>query len=194
MKKMTKKNGAYYASDFPDFRPNLSPRDIFKKGSFGGTYWRPIKSRFFRAKLKNEHLKYPKSWWKGIPDNYMTNSWASYDKNINKYKAKVGTTLSFWESKGWIKKSHPYGWVQWYCDFFSGKRGPDDTRQIKRWLNLAGPKGRFRKGLVTQVLKHGSKSDWNNPDISPAMRQTLQHWAYELTKSDFNKECKERGV
>ena len=30
--------------DYPDFRPNLSPEEIFRAGSFGGTYWRPISS------------------------------------------------------------------------------------------------------------------------------------------------------
>ena len=25
--------------DYPEFQPNLTPREIFKLGSFGGTYW-----------------------------------------------------------------------------------------------------------------------------------------------------------
>jgi len=64
-------------------------------------------------------LKYPISWWKGIPNNYLTNDWNNYDKSINKYNKKVGTTLEFWEDKEWITKYHPYGWTEWYCDFFS---------------------------------------------------------------------------
>ena len=28
--------------DFPDFKPNLTPKQMFQLGSFGGTYWRPI--------------------------------------------------------------------------------------------------------------------------------------------------------
>ena len=51
----------------------------------------------------------------------------------NKYKVKVGTTLEFWEGKGWITKYNPYGWVHWYCDFFSGKRSSEDRYQIERW-------------------------------------------------------------
>ena len=39
-------SGEIFFSDHPEFRPNLSPRQIFKLGSFGGTYWRPIKSNF----------------------------------------------------------------------------------------------------------------------------------------------------
>ena len=189
-KKPKKKNGAIFFEDYPDFRPNLTPRQMFKLGSFGGTYWRPIKSKFFSTELRNVHKRYPASWWKGIPDNHLTSPFEKYDVKKNKYGVKVGTTLSFWEQKGWIKDSHPYGWVQWYCDFYMGKRSKDDERQIKRWKQLAGPNGRFRKWLVTQILKKNGK--WNQEDVSPKIRQTLQHWAYKLTKSDFTKEVKSR--
>ena len=188
--KPIKKGGSYYFKDYPNFRPNLSPREMFKLGSFGGTYWRPIKSKFFKNELKNYHKKYPASWWKGIPENHLTRPFKEYDTKINKYGVKVGTTLSFWESKGWIKEHHPYGWVQWYCDFFTGKRSPDDERQIKRWLGVAGEKGRFMRWLVTQILKKNGM--WNDNNISPKIRQTLQHWGYKLTKSDFDKEVKRR--
>ena len=188
--KPVKKGGTYFFSDYPEFRPNLSPRQMFKLGSFGGTYWRPIKSKFYDKELKNYHKKYPKSWWKGIPDDHLTRPFNKYDKKLNKYGVKVGTTLKFWESKGWIKSSHPYGWVHWYCDFFMGKRSSDDDRQIKRWLGLASEKGRFRRWLVTQILK--KKGKWNDETISPKIRQTLQHWAYKLTKKDFDNEVKRR--
>ncbi len=37
-----KKNsyGELVFKDYPEFKPNLTPKDIFKSGSFGGTYWR----------------------------------------------------------------------------------------------------------------------------------------------------------
>ncbi len=188
--KPKKINGSYRFKDYPEFRPNLSPREIFKLGSFGGTYWRPIYSTIKRKHIKNQHLKYPKSWWKGIPSNYLTNDWNNYNKSINKYNKKVGTTLEYWEKKKWITKYHPYGWIEWYCDFFQGKRCPDDKRQIARWNGIAGPNGRFRKWLVTLIIKNNSVYD--NFTISPAIRQTLQHWAYKLTKSDYNRELKNR--
>lgn len=172
------------------FNPNLSPRDIFKLGSFGGTYWRPIKSKFFIHKLKNKHKNYPSSWWKGIPEDHLTRPFDKYDVNINKYGVKVGTTLEFWEYQNWIQKSHPYGWMHWYCDYYMGKRCPDDERQIGRWHALAGPNGRFRKFLITQIIK--KKGKWNDETISPKIRQTLQHWGYKLTKADYLKEIKNR--
>ena len=133
------------------------------------------------------------------------------DISKNKYRVRVGTSLKFWESKRWITKHHPYGWVHWYCDFYKGKRGPDDERQIRRWKALAGPNGRFRKWLVTQVIKKTRQTEgtlktegtrttrvnlqsrgWNNHEISPKIRQTLLHWGYELTKADFDREVSSR--
>tara|TARA_B100000902_G_C27184178_1_gene850476 strand:- start:32 stop:670 length:639 start_codon:yes stop_codon:yes gene_type:complete len=192
MSKPKRVNGEIFFSDHPDFRPNLSPRQIFKLGSFGGTYWRPIESKFYNNTLKNKYKKYPASWWKGIPEEHLTKPFEKYDVKINKYGKKVGTTLEFWEDKNWINKQDPYGWVQWYCEFYSGRRSKDDARQIKRWKQLTGPNGRFRKWLVTQILKKGTKKDWNNYSISPAIRQTLQHWGYKLKKKDFDKELKNR--
>ena len=112
------KRGEYIFEDYPDFRPNLSPRDIFILGSFGGTYWRPIKSAVTNKKYKNEYLDYPEEWWEGIPKRKLTKSWGKYDKKINKYGVKVGQTLEEWEDKDWITKYHPYCWVQWYSDFY----------------------------------------------------------------------------
>ena len=178
--------------DYPEFTPNLTPKQMFELGSFGGTYWRPIKSKFFKKKLKNKHKKY--IWLNDINSDKLTRSFDKYDKKINKYGVKVGTTLEFWEEKGWIDKKDPYGWVQWYCEFYSGRRSKDDERQISRWSKLAGPNGRFRKWLVTQILKKGTKDDWNNYNISPAIRQTLQHWGYKLTKKDFDKEYNSRNI
>jgi len=38
--------------------------------------------------------------------------------------------------------------------FFQGKRCPDDKRQIARWNGITGPNGRFRKWLVTLIIKN----------------------------------------
>ena len=188
--KPIKKNGYYYFKDYPEFTPNISPEEMFRYGSFGGTYWRPIKSKFFKGELKNKHLKYPKSWWDKIPDNHMTLPFNKYDETVNKYGVKVGSTLEDWEKKDWIVKIHPYGWVQWYCDFFIGERGPDDERQIKRWQEIAGENGRFRKFLITII--QNSKGKWNDHNISKKIRQTLLHWGYELNKKDYDSEIEER--
>ena len=177
------KNGRIIFKDAPNFTPNLTPREMFQLGSFGGTYWRPIYSSVVKKSLKDQHKKYPVSWWKGIPEDWLITEWSKYDKNINKYGVKVGTTLDYWECKKWITESNPYGWVQWYCDFYNGKRGPDDERQIKRWLQTAGPNSRFRIRLMKMIINKNSKYD--DFEISPKIRQTLQHWGYQLTRDDF---------
>lgn len=168
--------------DFPEFTPNLTPYEIFKRGSFGGTYFRPIFSTVNKKKYKNIHLKYP--FLKNLPNTLLITPFEQYNVEINKYKVKVGTTLEYWEKKDWIHSTHPYGWVHWYCDFYEGKRTPgEDERQIKRWLRTAGPNSRFRKRLINLIRKNRKK--YNDVSVSPKIRQTLQHWAYELTEKDF---------
>ena len=180
---MRKKYEEIIFKDAPLFRPNLTPREIFELGSFGGTYWRPIKSSVTGIKYKNKYKKYPKNWWKGIDNSALVTPWNKYDKSINKYKVKVGTTLEYWEDKGWITKYQPYGWIEWYCDYYNGKRGKDDERQINRWIRTAGPKSRFRRRLINLIKLN--KTLYNDEKISPKIRQTLQHWAYKITKKDM---------
>jgi hypothetical protein len=168
--------------DHPEFTPNLTPQQMFKKGSFGGTYWRPIKSSVTGKTYKNKHREFPKKWWKGIPENHLSSKHC--DLTINTYKTHSGTSLDFWEGKGWITDHDPYGWVQWYCRFYTGRRIPgEDDRQIRRWLNFAGPKGRFRRRLINMCKKR--RTEYNDYTVSPKIRQGLQHWAYELKKKDF---------
>jgi len=164
--------------DYPKFKPNLTPYQIFKKGAFGGTYWRPIYSSITKKKYKNQYKEFD---WKDIAEDYLISS--KYDLDKNKYKVKSGTTLEYWESKNWIISQDPYGWIQWYCRFYNGKRTNDDERQIKRWLNFSGPSGRFRRRLINMIKEKNSK--YNDYNISPVIRQGLLHWAYELTNDDY---------
>lgn len=167
--------------DYPNFRPNLTPKEIFEFGSFGGTYWRPIYSSITDKNYRNKHKKF--KFLKHIDENLLTRDYDDYDKNLNKYKVKVGTTLEFWESKDWITNYDPYGWVQWYCNFYAGRRTNDDERQIKRWEQTAGPNSRFRLWLMHLIKKN--KTTYNDFLISPKIRQTLQHWGYILTIKDY---------
>ena len=175
--------------DHSEFRPNVSPQTVFKRGAFGGTYFRDIYSG-----VNNENYiglevikEYPKSWFqKNNVEKIVVSQ--DYDKNINKYKVKCGSSLEDWESKNWIESQDPYGWFQWYCRFYLGRRTDDDERQIKRWAGIAGPNGRFRKNLMNQIIK--KNSTFNDYNISPVIRQVLLHWGYELTNKDFTEHKK----
>ncbi len=159
---------------YPAFRPNLTPKQIFEQGAFGGTYWRPIKSGVTGKKYANQHKKY--KFLNNISDDLLTQS--TENVSLNKFGVHSGSTLEEWEAAGWIVAQDPYGWVQWYCEFYSGRRSDDDERQIRRWLACAGPDGRFRKRIIG-MCKDAKKS-LADPTISPAIRQLLHHWAFEL--------------
>ena len=169
-------NGDILFSDYPDFKPNLTPSEVIKMGSFGGTYWRPIKCCVTNKELKNVHKKYPKSWWKGVPDDHMTRDFKDYDPEINKYKVRCGQTYSFWCNKNWITKYNCYGWFHWYCDFYKGRRCPDDERQISRWL---GVRSRFGNRLINMLNKKNLNAS-DVGEVSPKIAQTLQHWGWKI--------------
>ena len=172
--------------DFPEFRPNLTPKQVLKMGSFGGTYFRDIHSSVTNKNYKGKTVikEYPDDWFKGVDiDKKVVSS--QYDKNVNTYKVKCGSSLEDWESKNWIAKQDPYGWFQWYCRFFNGRRCPDDRRQIDRWVKYAdADSGRWRRRLINMCLKENKK--YNDFSVSPVIRQGLQHWGYILTLSDYN--------
>jgi hypothetical protein len=190
-----KVNQKYFFKDFPDFKPNLSPKYIIHNG-FGGGYFRKIKSPKTGKTYKNRWKLLPKSWFAGLDPETEIES-QKYDKDFNKYKVKCGASYEYWISKGWInEKIDPCGWFEWYCHTFQGRRTKDDTRQINRWLKLAGPRGRFRSNLCGQIWARAKKNYStalklvDDYSISPVIRQTLLHWGYELTKKDFKEYCK----
>ena len=158
--------------DHPDFQPNISPQQMFKIGIMGGCYFRPITSPDTHKTYNRRHLKY--KFLKNIPLNKYAR--VDYDKSINLYKVQVGTSYEFWMKKGWIREDvDPYGWIEWYCNFWQGRRTPDDLRQIKRWKNIAGVNGRFRKQLQNKINKLGVNDD----SVYIRMRQTLLHWGVD---------------
>ena len=87
------------------------------------------------------------------------------------YVVEGGTSLRFWEGKGWINKIDTYGWFQWYFRYWKGRRSEDNKRQINRW-----------KRIVNKFVGIFKKLDSKNKD-SKKIRQILLYWCYELTLS-----------
>ena len=86
------------------------------------------------------------------------------------------------EEHGWIIPQDPRGWFQWYCRFYQGRRTADDARQISRWVGVAGAKGRWKTNLCKKCV-HANKR-FDDQTVSPVIRQTMLHWAYEITVQD----------
>lgn len=175
------KNGELIFSDHKDFRPNLTPEEVLRAGAFGGTYFRSIVSGVTNIHYKaDDAIKdtLPEKWITGMNKRQLLTS-QSYNNTVNKYGVKCGGSLGMWESSGWISEIDPYGWFQWYCRFYEGRRSDDDLRQISRWSKSVGPKGRFRSQLCNKCIVANTHA--GDISISPVIRQTLHHWGFELT-------------
>ena len=73
--------------DYPDFKPNISPREMFEIGIMGGSYFRKIKSPKTKKTYKNHHKKF--KFLKDIPKNKIAQQ--EYDKSqINRWKKSAG--------------------------------------------------------------------------------------------------------
>ena len=157
------------------FGPNKTPIEIICEGAFGVTYFKDIYSGVNSKWYKNSWKEF--DFLKGIDSRYYSSSF--YDVRFNKYGIKYGTSLRFWENRGWIKEQDPYGWFRWYCRYYLGRRSSDDERQIKRWIGIVS---RFKSILIKMIKDKGAKFD--NYTVSPKIRQILLHWGYELVESD----------
>ena len=186
------KTGRWHFASHPRFQPNLSPEEVLRRGSFGGTYFRTIDSAVTGTRIAaSEALDstVSKEWIRGIDKSLLTSP--VYHAHRNRYGVKCGGSLGMWESSGWISALDPYGAFQWYCRFFQGRRTTDDDRQIARFLGVMGDKGRFRTQLMNKCLASGKRHD--DTSVSPVIRQSLQHWGYELTALDLDAHRKKKA-
>jgi hypothetical protein len=136
----------------PEFRPELTPKQMLRLGVFCGKYMTDCRKEF------------PASWFQGAKL-----SSADRDCSLNYFAIDASQPLSVWRKKGWIHRDDPRGWFQWYCRYYLGRRLPDvDRMQIRRWRNFARH--------AAQVRKHCMPADVT---CRPRQRQALLQWAYD---------------
>ncbi|MBU2101313.1 hypothetical protein KKH05_01165 [Patescibacteria group bacterium] len=136
----------------PEFKPELTPKEMLRIGVFGGKY------------MSDKPKEFPDSWY--------VKAKLSLDGEkhceINFFKKCVSQPLKVWQEKGWIYPDDPRGWFQWYCRYYMGRRMEDDERQIKRWKA-------FKRHAI-QVKKNCKAGDLG---CRQKQRQALLHWAYD---------------
>src|SRR5690349_4252738 len=136
----------------PEFKPELTPRQMLRLGVFCGKY------------MADARKEFPRSWFVGAKLASR-----GRDCSLNFFGVDASQPLSVWRDKGWIHPDDPRGWFQWYCRYYLGRRMPEeDDRQIRRWLAI-------RRHAV-QLRKHCQPGDiWGRR----RQRQALLHWAYD---------------
>lgn len=164
-------------NDYPDFKPDLTPQQMFDLGIVGGSYFRDIKSPITGKSHSKEDLK-PFVFLDKIDKDKLISQ--EYNKQYNRFKVTAGSSYSYWIEKGWINEKDAHrGWIHWYCYFYMGRRSDDDVRQITRWKNFASKKsGRFRIRFQNIINRLGL----NNKEVSPVIQQNLLEWAVDSTK------------
>lgn len=135
----------------PDFRPELTPKQMLEMGVFGGKY------------MTDCAAEYPGDWFK-----HAKLCHERHDPALNFFGVNASQPLSVWRAKGWIHKDDPRGWFQWYCRYFMGRRCLDDQRQISRWKAVKRHAAQLRKNCRSGDLSCRRRQ-----------RQALLHWSYD---------------
>ncbi len=151
---LTEPEGENFA---PDFKPELSPKQMLELGVFGGIYMRDCIDEF------------PEDWFTNA--KFAPADSDKHDPKLNFFGINASQPLSVWVKKGWIHKDDPRGWFQWYCRYYMGRRHEDDARQIKRWKAIVRH--------IAQIKKNCLKEDFA---CHTKQRQALLHWAYDSRK------------
>ncbi len=149
----TYKLTAVTGKDFdPNFKPELTPKQMLMLGVFGGKY------------LNDSQSEFPSDWFK---EARLSDHGA--DPKCNYYEVLASQPLKVWQDKGWIYKDDPKGWFQWYCRYYMGRRLlEEDKRQIKRWAAM--------RRHISQLKKACYPGDQT---CRRRQRQALLHWAYD---------------
>ncbi|SMQ45635.1 unnamed protein product [Zymoseptoria tritici ST99CH_1A5] len=183
----------FHFESHPVFTPNKSPEEMIREGCFGGSYYRPLRSRKLEITIRDDWKDdLPASWIEGLSvSTFLTST--DYDPNVNKFKVSCGQSIEEWEAAGWISHEHDVrGWFQWYIRFFQGRRCEDDERQVSRWKKCVGETGRWRRMLLKRYMQSGVRevfddgADEDAPEVSPVMHQTCQQWAFEVRQEHLD--------
>jgi hypothetical protein len=135
----------------PEFRPELTPKEMLRLGVFGGRYMTDCRAEF------------PAAWF-----TRAKLSPGRYDSTCNYFGVKASQSLAEWRRQGWIHAQDPRGWFQWYCRYYSGRRTSDDRRQIRRW-----------RGIARHVAAIRANCEPRDLDCRRRQRQAVLHWAYD---------------
>lgn len=94
----TMQQGTYYLNEAmganfdPDFKPELSPKELLALGLFGGKYMTDCRSEF------------PEDWF-----DHAKLSPARKDISLNYYQVDASQPLKVWQANGWINPIDPPG-------------------------------------------------------------------------------------
>lgn len=138
----------------PLFGPSYTPLEAIEMGIFEGKYMNSVK---------------------GVPDSWKASKKVlglkdKPDETLNHFGVKSRQPLSVWKENGWVTKDSPYGWWQWYCLYFVGRRlGEEDTWQINRWRSFVAR----HQGQVS------AKCKLNDNSCNTRQRQGLLQWGWD---------------
>lgn len=118
----------------------------------------------FEGKYLNSLSNIPADWY--IAGKVLSKEEIP-DETINKFKVKSRLPLSTWRQNNWTK-TDKFGWFEWYCQYYQGRRLDEDEWQIGRW-----------KSFVTLHQSQITLNCKDDLECRPKQKQALLQWAWD---------------
>jgi hypothetical protein len=124
----------------PEFRPELTPKEMLALGVFCGKYMTDCRSEF------------PASWFA-----HAKLSRSGRDCSLNYFGVDASQPLSVWRNKGWIHPDDPRGWFQWYCRYYMAVARRRRTPGRSSAGGRSGGTWRRSSGTASQVTRRAGR-------------------------------------
>ena len=128
-----------WINEYPQFKPDYTPVEMARVGIFKGAYFNVPQLSIGNADLEIEFLN---SFSAKVFEDLL---YSNPNVRKNLYGVDCGMSYEEWLDRGWINDIDPYGWYNWYINFYYGRRCSDDSRQIGRWCSFVARHGGMLK-------------------------------------------------
>ena len=151
--------------NLPGFNPHYTPREILELGVFGGTYFVKYRSQ----------QGLPKELFEGLPT--IKYDALVYDKNNNYFQVDAHQRRRDFNMPNDARVLDPFGWFQWYCRFFYGRRSSSDNYRLAQWKDEL-------ETIMFYITKACEVADKPLTDLTveKAWRQQALNFGWDSTK------------
>ena len=137
--------------DRPDFTPNLTPAQVIRAGTWGGSPSPARRETGRSGPCDIDEGRFRTKW-------FGTLAAASIAIEGRARRICTASRLDRRNSigrKGWIDARDQEGWFQWYCRFYLVPRGPGPEKTTGRFQveGRVRRKGRWKRNLINKIIE-----------------------------------------
>jgi len=151
----------------PRFKPFYTPQEMLLLGVYGGNF-------FFKWDARKNLV--PMDFTKYVP----TSQWEqpAYNDSINFFQIDARGTIYNPDLNNTVRSKHPFGWFQWYAEYFAGFRDQYiDHLRVNEWKTMLE-----RYNFYTEEDEYtGELTPYTDLNWKPILKQRALEYGWDPT-------------